>query len=79
MTKFLGIYRGAEIYEIDEFDPSEGEKVGSRVIAKAMLPEQQNMKVDFSVEAGTREKAQEKIQKTIDHYLEKYDIGEFEH
>lgn len=78
MTKFLGTYRGAAVYEVEVFDSSEGEKMGSKLIAKAMLPDQQNMQVDFSEEAATQEKAREKIKKTIDRYLAEHDIKQFE-
>lgn len=78
MTKFLNTYRGAEIYEVEEFDSSEVVKMGSKLIAKAMLPDQQNMKVDFAEEAATQEKAREKIKKAIDRYLDEHDIDKFE-
>lgn len=78
MTKFLGEYRGAAVYEVEEFESSEGQKVGSKIVAKAMFPGQQNMKVDFVEEAGTQQKAREKIKKAIDRYLEEQNINQFE-
>lgn len=78
MTKFLGTYRGAAVYEVEEFDSSEGQKMGSKLIAKAMLPDQNNMKVDFAEAAATQEKAREKIKKTIDQYLDEHDMNQFE-
>jgi hypothetical protein len=77
MTKFLGTYRGAAVYEIEAFDSSEGEKIGAKLIAKAMLPDQQNMQVDFAEEAATQEKAQEKIKKAIDRYLDEHEMNQF--
>lgn len=76
MMKFLGIYRGAAIYEVD-LDPSEGRKLGSKVIAKAMIPAPKNMKVDFVKEAGDQQEALEKIKKTIDRYLDKHELEKF--
>lgn len=78
MTKFLNTYRGAKIYEIEEFDSSEVQKMGSKLIAKAILPDQKNMKIDFAEEAATQEKAREKIKKAIDRYLDEHDIDKFE-
>lgn len=78
MTKFLGVYRGAAVYEVEEFDSSEGEKMGSKLIAKAMLPDQKNMRVDFAEEAATQEKAREKIKKTINQYLADHNMDQFE-
>lgn len=77
MTKFLGVYRGAAIYEIEEFDSSEGEKMGCKILAKALLSGQQNMKVDFVEEAETEEKARKKIKAAIDRYLEKHNMENF--
>lgn len=77
MTTFLGLYRGALFYEISGIDPSEGETLGSKVIAKAMIPNQENLKVDFIEEAATREVTLEKIKKVIDQFLEDHDIDEF--
>lgn len=76
MTTFLGLYKGAEIYEVD-LDPSEGEKLGSKVIAKARIPGQKNLKVDFVEEASDQEEALEKVNKTIDKYLEEHELKEF--
>lgn len=63
MTKFLGVYRGAAIYEVEQFESSEGQKLGSKILAKAMLPDQPNMKADFVEEAESQEKALKKIKK----------------
>lgn len=77
MTKFLGVYRGAAVYEVGRVDPSEGEKLGTKVIAKAMIPDQENLKVDFIEEAGDQQEALEKIKKTIDRYLDKHELEKF--
>lgn len=77
MTTFLGMYRGAAIYEVSEVDPSEGEMLGSKVIAKALIPDQENMKVDFIEDAATQQKAVEKIKKAIDKYLADHDMDKF--
>lgn len=77
MTTFLGLYRGAAIYEVGAVDPSEGETLGSKLIAKAMIPDQENMKVDFIEEAATQQEAQEKIKKAIDKYLADHDMDKF--
>lgn len=78
MTKFLGVYRGAAIYEVEQFESSEGQKMGSKILAKAMLSDQPNMKVDFVEEAESQDKAREKIKKTIDKYLDVHDMDQFE-
>lgn len=78
MTKFLGVYRGATIYEVEQFESSEGKKIGSKILAKAMLPDRPNMKVDFVEEAESQEKAREKIKKAIDKCLDEHDMDQFE-
>lgn len=78
MTTFLGKYRGAALYEVKEFDSSEGQKMGSKLIAKATLPDPKNMKVDFVEEAATLEQAREKMEKAIDRYLDEHNINQFE-
>ncbi|SHG52476.1 hypothetical protein SAMN05443144_13221 [Fodinibius roseus] len=77
MTKFLGVYRGSAIYEIEEFDTTEGEKMGCKILAKALLSDQQNIQVDFVEEAETEEKAREKIKVAIDRYLKKHNMQSF--
>ncbi|NGP88975.1 hypothetical protein [Fodinibius halophilus] len=78
MTKFLGTYRGAAVYEVEQFDPSEGEKVDVKLIANGFHPGQQNMKVDFAEEATSVKDAQEKIETAIDRYLEEYGLNQLE-
>lgn len=78
MTKFLGEYRGAAVYEVEEFESSEGQKMGSKIVAKGIIPGQQNMKVDFVEEADTEEQAREKIKNAIDRYLDEHDMNQFE-
>ncbi|MFH5831033.1 hypothetical protein [Halalkalibaculum sp. DA384] len=78
MTKFLGTYRGAAIYEVGEFDSPAGEKAGSKLMAKAVYPYKQNLQVDFVEQAGTQQKACEKIKKTIDRFLDEHDMTQFE-
>lgn len=77
MTTFLGLYRGAALYEVSEVDPSEGKTLGSKLIAKAMVPEQENLKVDFIEEAATQQEAFEKIKKAIDTYLADHNMNKF--
>lgn len=77
MTKFLSIYRGAAVYEIEKFDSAEGEKMDVKIIAKAMTPNLKNMKVDFVQEASTREKALEKVKKDIDRFLDEQNMDQF--
>ena len=78
MTKFLGVYRGAAIYEVEQFESSEGQKIGSKLLAKAMLPDQPNMQVDFVEEAESQKKARQKIKNVIDKYLDEHDMNQFE-
>lgn len=77
MTNFLGMHRGAALYEVRESDPSEGEILGSKVIAKALVPNHENMRVDFIEEAATRDEALDKLKKRIDRYLDKHQLREF--
>lgn len=77
MTTFLGQYRGAKIYEIEEFDPSEGKKMEVKILAKAVSPDQENLKVDFTGKASNQKKAIEKVKKAIDHFLQEHGIEEF--
>lgn len=78
MTTLLSTYRGAAIYEVEEFDSSEGQKVSSKLMAKAVHPAKQNMHVDFVEVATTPEKAYEKIKTAIDRFLDEHDMDQFE-
>lgn len=78
MTTFLDSYKGAEIYTFGEVDPSEGETLGSKLIAKAMIPGQENLKIDFIEEAATQNQALKKIKTTIDRYLDDHGMNKFE-
>lgn len=71
MKKHLDIYKGAAIYEIH---PSEGKALGSKLIAKALIPNQENMKVDFIEEAATLDEAMRQIKNAIDNYLLKHEL-----
>lgn len=77
MTKYLGQYRGAAIYEMEEFDASEGQKIGSKIMAKAVSPDQENLKIDFTAKASTQKQAIEKVKKAIDHFLQEHEIEAF--
>lgn len=77
MKNFLGNYRGAAVYEVEEFTPPEGQKLSSKIIAQAKLPDQENIKIDFVEKAETQKKAREKIRNTIDSYLDKHEINQF--
>lgn len=77
MIKFLGLYRGAAIYEVDDFEPEEYLKDGSRIIAKAMTPELNNKSVEFVEQAADLEMARSKIEHAIDEYLSDNDMDRF--
>lgn len=77
MTKFLGVYRGAAMYEIEEFEASKGHKVGTKILAKAMTPDTENLKIDFVAEASNQKKALEKVKKDIDRFLDEHNMDEF--
>lgn len=77
MTKFLGVYRGAAMYEIEEFEASKGQKVGTKILAKAMTPDAENLKIDFVAEASNQKKALKKVKKDIDQFLEEHDLDRF--
>lgn len=77
MDKFLGTYRGAALYEITGERESEGQLLGSKVKAEGMLPEPENMKVDFFEEAENQKVAMKKLIKAIDHYLDDHELNKF--
>lgn len=78
MTKtFLGIYRGATVYEVNEFKAADGVKLNSKVLAKAQVPGSGNLVVDFVATAPSREQALDKVKADIDRYLEEHDIDAF--
>lgn len=77
MTKFLGVYRGAAMYEIEEFEASKGQKVGTKILAKAIIPDTENLKIDFGAEASNQKKALEKVKKDIDRFLDEHNMDEF--
>ncbi|MFH5884164.1 hypothetical protein ACG2F4_07625 [Halalkalibaculum sp. DA3122] len=78
MATFLDFYKGASIFEVSEVDPSEGETLRTKLIAKAVLQDQPNMKVDFVEQAATPVEAREKIKNAIDRFLDEHDITQFE-
>ncbi|MBN2731870.1 MAG: hypothetical protein JXR26_05505 [Balneolaceae bacterium] len=77
MTKFLGVYRGAAMYEIEEFEASKGQKVGTKILAKAMPPDTENLKIDFVAEASNQKEALRKIKKEINRFLDEHNMDEF--
>lgn len=78
MTKPLEMYRGVAIYEVTQPKISDEEILGSKVIAKVVNTDQENLQIDFKEEAANREEAVIKIKKKIDHYLDKNDLKKFE-
>ncbi|MGM0588289.1 MAG: hypothetical protein ACQETE_07750 [Bacteroidota bacterium] len=76
MTTFLHLYKGAAIYEVEEFEDTEGEAFSVKLIAKAKHPERENMKVNFTGEGATREQAAEHLQREIDNYLVEHQLEE---
>lgn len=77
MSEILEFYKGAAIYEAEPFDEEKGEKMNVKLIAKAVLPEPHNVKVDFTEEAMNQEKAIKKIHNAIDKYLDHHDLRRF--
>lgn len=71
------MYRGATMYEITEPDLSEEQVLGTKVIAKAFIPDQGNMQVDFKEEAANLEEAVKKIKSKIDRYLDEHNLAAF--
>lgn len=77
MITFLGVYRGAAVYEYDGTDSAEGQKQGSKVVAKAMTSDLDNLNVVFVEEGDTTDMARDMIKRTIDHYLENNHLEHF--
>lgn len=77
MNNFLERYRGAKIYESEVVDPTKGRKLRAKVVAKAIIPGQQNLKVDFIERAPEVPEAVARIKKAIDRYLEEHEFDTF--
>lgn len=77
MTQFISFYKGASLFEVHAVKPSEGEAMDSKIIAKAVSPEQENMRIEFTATAGSQEKALQRIRKTIDDYLTEHETDSF--
>lgn len=56
---------------------SEGQKIEFKVKAEGMLPEPNNIKVDFIEEAGNLEQAVKAVKLKVDRYLAKQEIKQF--
>lgn len=78
MSKYLGTYRGADLYEADESYSSKDKLLQSKVWAYGVHPRMKNLKVDFIQEGPNRYKALRKLIEQIDHYLELHEFEEFE-
>lgn len=74
MKEFIGTYRGSEIFEVD---PLEGRQPAYKVVAKARIPGQKNLQVDFIEEGENKNSTVKKLQKNIDRYLEKHRLKRF--
>lgn len=77
IIEFLDTYRGAKIYEVNPVNQSEGQKIEFKVKAEGVLPDTDNIKVDFIEEAGIREQAVKAVKLKIDHYLDKQGVKQF--
>lgn len=73
----LETYRGAAIYEVNPTNMSENQLLTYKVRAEGLLPEPDNMKVDFVEEAQSRDQAIKLVKKQIDQYLDKHEIKKF--
>jgi hypothetical protein len=77
MMKFLGVYRGAALYEYDEIEELEGKRATIKIVAKAMTTQNDNLSVTFVKQEPNEESARKAIKKTIDHYLEEHNMDQF--
>lgn len=75
MKSFIKTYRGADIYEVEKVDESEGKKLGVKLLAKVSMPQQKNLKSDFIQKADDMEQALEKVERAIDDYLSEHEIS----
>lgn len=70
-------YRGASISEVKLTNVSQDQLFTFKVKAEGILPDPENMKVDFVEEAQKRDQAIKKIKEQIDRYLDKHKIEKF--
>ena len=77
MKSFIKTYRGADIYEVEKVDKSEGRKIGVKLVAKVSLPEHKNLKADFIEKGEDMEKTLQQIEKSLDNYLSEHEIKNF--
>lgn len=62
---------------MDPVNQYEGQKIEFKIKAEGVLPEPNNIKVDFIEEAGYREQAVKAVKLKIDRYLDKQGIKQF--
>lgn len=74
MKEFIEEYRSVALFEVKEFNSSEGKKLGAKVVAKAFIPDLENMKVDFAEEAENQSQALKAMKRSIDCYLKQHDL-----
>lgn len=77
MRKYIKEYRGARIYEASHIDESIGKPMGIQLFAKAKLPKEGQLSVDFIEKADTREKAMTQLEHDIDDYLQEHALDSF--
>lgn len=76
MKKFVNHYNGAEIYEVSETDEAGVQQLNHRIVAKAILPGNGNLSVNFIQQSNNREQAIQHVQHEIDHYWEEHNLDE---
>lgn len=77
MRKFIKTYRGAKIFEASLIDENLGKPMEVQLFAKAILPGNGNLNVDFIEKADTRKKAISQLEQDIDNYLEEHQFESF--
>lgn len=77
MTNYIKTYHGADIFEISFMDITDGNLLNHKIVAKAKLPNQTNVIVDFIETSRTRQRAVAKVQNAIDQYLKEHDLISF--
>ncbi|WP_409029513.1 hypothetical protein [Gracilimonas sediminicola] len=76
--KYLEVYKGTVIFEDDSITLPEGCFVNQKLIAQALVPGHQNLKVSFSSISGSKQTAILKIRDKIDDYLQSHHLDRLE-
>lgn len=76
--KYLEVYKGTVIFEDDSLPLPDGCFINKKLIAKALAPGHQNLKISFSTISGSKKTALIKIRKKIDDFLDSHHLNRLE-